>query len=170
MKLRVAVLVVSDRVSRGEMVDRSGPAARGALEPMADVVQASVVADEVEEIRSRLEAWCGANIDVVLTLGGTGLSPRDVTPEATRRVIDREVPGLVMALIANGLQRTPRAALSRAIAGQKGRTLIINLPGSPQAVQQSIQFLLPILPHAVEMMQGKGHERDRPAHAPHASA
>jgi len=158
MKIAVALLIVSDRVCAGVMEDRSGPEAEDALRSFADVVDKGCVPDDYAEIRSRLIGWCERGIDVILTIGGTGLSPRDVTPEATRSVIEREVPALSWALLFNGLISTPRAALSRALAGVRGRTLIINLPGSPSAVRSSIEYLQGILPHAVSVIRGAGRE------------
>ena len=158
MALRAAILVVSDRVSAGTMEDKSGPAAEAALSGLAEVVEKAVVPDERGQIEETLRSWCDGRADVIFTLGGTGFSPRDVTPEATRAVIEREAPGLVVGLVANGLSKTPRAVLSRAIAGLCGRTLVINLPGSVSAVRESIAYLSGVLPHAVEMMAGGGHE------------
>ena len=117
-----------------------------------------VVPDDYAQIRSRLIEWCDREVDLIFTIGGTGLSPRDVTPEATRSVIEREAPGLSCALLLNGLIETPRAMLSRAVAGVRGRTLIINLPGSPSAVRGAIAYLKDVLPHAIEVMQGQGRE------------
>lgn len=156
--IRAGVLVVSDRASKGEMEDRSGPAARAALADFARIVESDIVPDDYARIRERLIEWSDGRLDIILTLGGTGLSPRDLTPEATRSVLDRELPGLVFALLAEGLSATPRAALSRAVAGQRGATLIVNLPGSPAAVTQYVRFLRSVLPHAVSMMRGAGHE------------
>jgi len=153
-----AVLVASDRVAAGEMEDRSGAEAAAALGTFAEVVETAVLPDERAEIAAKLKEWCDAGIDVILTVGGTGFSPRDVTPEATRDVIDREAPALAAALLVEGLKSTPRAALSRAVAGLRGRTLIINVPGSLSAVRESTAFLEGLLPHAVEMMAGGAHE------------
>jgi len=156
-KIKACVLVVSDRVSRGEAEDRSGREAVALLDPVADVAETAVVADEQEAIRDRLIVWCDQKIDVILTVGGTGLSPRDVTPEATRAAIEREVPAIAAAMLSQGLRSTPRAMLSRAVAGQRGRTLIVNLPGSPSAVREYVEFLRDVLPHAVRMMRGGDH-------------
>ena len=154
----VAVLVVSDRVAAGSRQDESGPAACEALGPFAAVVALAVVPDEAEPIREHLLSWCDDGVEVVLTLGGTGFSPRDVTPEATRSVIEREAPGLIVGLVVNGLQSTPRAVLSRAVAGIRGNTLIVNLPGSPKGVRESVAYLGPLLTHAMAMLRGEGHE------------
>jgi len=159
VKIKAAVLVVSDSVSAGLKEDRSGRLAAEMLQPVADVAELCIVPDDIDRIRERLIAWCDAGMDVILTIGGTGLSPRDLTPEATRGIIERELPGISLALMMNGLASTPRAALSRAIAGQRGRTLIVNLPGNPSAVKDSIPVIIDLLPHALDMMSGKGHEQ-----------
>jgi len=158
VKIRAALLIVSDRISAGMAEDSSGTEASAALQPLAEVVETSVVPDDYAQIRSRLLQWSEAGIEVVFTIGGTGLSPRDVTPEATRSVIERELPGLSFALLFNGLLSTPMAVLSRAVAGVRGGSLIINLPGSPSAVRGSIEYLRDVLPHAVEVIQGGGRQ------------
>jgi len=158
MKIKAALLIASDRISAGLAEDRSGREGRVALQSFADVVETVVVPDDYAQIRSRLLQWCESGIDLILTIGGTGLSPRDVTPEATRSVIDREAPGLSMALLFNGLISTPRAMLSRAVAGVRGGSLIINLPGSPSAVRGSIEYLKQVLPHALDVIRGVTHQ------------
>jgi len=155
--MKAAVLVTSDRVSRGEARDESGEIAVELITAMAEVVEKRIVPDEADRIRDVLLQWCAQGIDVVITVGGTGLSPRDVTACVTRSVLDKEATGISAALMAQGLAETPRAMLSSAAAGVRGRTLIVNLPGSKSAVRQYLQYLLPILPHALEMMHGKGH-------------
>jgi len=164
MTLRFGILTVSDRSSRGERADLSGPAladfvrARGWLASLADVV-----ADDRLTIASTLTAWCArGDLDVLLTTGGTGFAPRDVTPEATRDVIEREAPGLAEAIRAESLKITPHAMLSRAVAGIRGRTIIINLPGSPKGAVESLQVVAGVLEHAVQLLQEdadaeKGH-------------
>ena len=161
--ISAGVLVVSDRVAAGVMEDRSGPEAAAALAGVADVREAAVVADDYDQIRGRLIDWSDGGLDVIFTIGGTGLSPRDVTPEATKSVIERDVPAIPSALVVNGLKSTPRAMLSRSVAGQRGQSLIINLPGSPSAVRESIACLKDVLVHAVEMMRGGDHAENRPA-------
>lgn len=156
--IRSAVLVASDRSAAGVRSDASGPAAVEALEDWSQVVDLAVVPDEYEQIREKLLEWCRDGVDLVFTLGGTGLSPRDVTPEATRSVIEKEAPGITGALLVCGLGDTPRAMLSRAVAGLRGRTLIVNLPGKPAAVAASIKYLKKALPHAVEVMRGEANE------------
>jgi molybdenum cofactor synthesis domain-containing protein len=155
MQIRAAILVTSDRIARGLEQDRSGEAAAELLAEVADVAEVRVVPDDPDEIVRALREWCGEGMDLVLTVGGTGLSPRDVTPEATRSVLERETPGISAALLFQGLAFTPRAMLSRAASGVCGKTLIINLPGSTSAVQQSIPYLLQVLTHALETIRGE---------------
>lgn len=156
----VAILTVSDRSSRGEREDRSGPAVREVISalPQARIVAEEVVPDEVPAIEETLRRWVKEGVDLVLTTGGTGFSPRDVTPEATRRVIEREAPGLAEAMRAASLRQTPHAMLSRAIAGIAGRTLIVNLPGSPRAARENLEVILPALPHGLSKLRGNPGE------------
>jgi molybdopterin adenylyltransferase len=152
--LRVAVLTVSDRVSVGARDDAGGSALCELLEGTgATLVSRAVVPDEREPIEATLRAMTG-DADVVLTTGGTGLGPRDVTPEATRAVLDREAPGIAEALRQTSLAITPFAMLSRATAGLVGRVLVVNLPGSPRAVREEWSVLAPVLAHAVETARG----------------
>ncbi len=131
-----------------------------------EVVHAALVPDDVAGVATAILSAVRAGANVVLTSGGTGLSPNDVTPEATRRVIDREVPGIAEALRARSLEKTPHGMLSRGVAGAVGATLVVNLPGSPRAVRESLEVLLPILTHAIELLAGEsgesGHARGRP--------
>lgn len=158
MKIKAALLVASDRISRGESEDESGELARQVLSPVAEVVEKRVVPDEADQIRDALLGWCEQGLDLVVTIGGTGLGPRDVTAQATRSVIEKEAHGISTALLVRGLLGTARAMLSSAAAGVRGHTLIVNLPGSKSAVRESLEWLRTVLPHAVEMIHGGGHE------------
>ncbi len=152
--LRVAVLTVSDRVSEGSRGDEGGDALGGLVEAAGGTVVARrVVPDERDRISEALRAMA-AGADVVLTTGGTGLGPRDVTPEATRAVLDREAPGIAEALRQSSLSITPFAMLSRATAGLIGRVLVVNLPGNPKAVREEWEVLAPVLAHAVQTAGG----------------
>ena len=157
MGFRVGILTVSDKGSRGQRVDTSGGAIRELLAGLeAQVEQYEVVPDEQNVIAGRLRAWADEErLDLILTSGGTGLSPRDVTPEATLAVVDRLVPGMAEAMRQAGLAQTPMAMLSRAVAGLRGRTQIVNLPGSERGVRQNLAQLLPVLPHALETLRGE---------------
>jgi molybdenum cofactor synthesis domain-containing protein len=153
-KTRAAVLTVSDGVTQGTREDASGDAAEALLRAAGfDVSERRVVADELAEIESALRELASAN-GLVVTTGGTGFGPRDVTPEATRAIIEREAPGLAELMRAAGLAQTPMAALSRGIAGALGAALIVNLPGSPKGVSESLAAVLPVVPHAVELLGG----------------
>ena len=152
---RAAVLTVSDRVAAGKADDASGPALAERLEAAGwVVVERAVVPDEVEAISAALARLADAGVPLVLTTGGTGIAPRDVTPDATRRVVDREVPGIAEALRAASLAETPHAMLSRATAGVRGATLVVNLPGSPRAIAGTFAALAPVLDHALRLAEG----------------
>jgi molybdenum cofactor synthesis domain-containing protein len=153
--MRIAILTVSDRSARGERADQSGPAlARAAYEHDWQVVQQEILPDEFALLRDWLTQWSDSGkVDIILTTGGTGFSPRDITPEATLAVIQRPAPGLAEAMRAASLQITPHAMLSRAVAGIRNKTLIINLPGSPKAAVENLTVISPVLPHAVQLLQ-----------------
>ena len=157
--MKIGILTISDRGARGEYEDRSGPLIADILRARTPwhVGRRAVIPDEFEVIVEMLIAWADAGLNLILTSGGTGFAPRDVTPEATRRVIEREAPGLVEAVRAESLKITRHAMLSRAIAGIRGQTLIINLPGSPKAVRENLDILLPVLPHALELLTEAPH-------------
>lgn len=158
---------MSDRSARGERPDTTHEAIREALAGGPyEVVAYEVVPDEVAQIRRVLRLWADRDgLDVILTNGGTGLARRDNTPEATLEVVDRQVPGLAELVRSEGVKKTPMAALSRGVAGVRGGTLIINLPGSPRGARESVEVLLEILPHAVEQVTGRkvpgGYEHDQ---------
>ena len=154
--MRIAVLTVSDAGARGEREDRSGEAIAAWTVSRGDVVAArELVPDETLRIAARLATWCDADVaDVILTTGGTGLSPRDVTPEATRAVVERDAPGIAERIRVGCMESFPRAALSRGVAGVRHRTLIVNLPGSPGGVRDALASLDPILAHGVEVLRG----------------
>ncbi|MCX8023857.1 MAG: MogA/MoaB family molybdenum cofactor biosynthesis protein [Thermanaerothrix sp.] len=153
--LRVAILTVSDRSARGERPDSSGPLLeRFITEQGWQVTKMAIVPDEEKAIRQVLLQWCEEDsADLILTTGGTGVSPRDVTPEATQKIIERPLPGIPEAIRAASLKITPHAMLSRATAGIRKRTLIINLPGSPKGALESLQIVLPALPHAIALLR-----------------
>lgn len=154
--IRAAVLTVSDKGYAGKREDLSGPLLSELLQKIgAEVVNYSIVPDERAEIERAL-VWLAdeVGVDLVLTTGGTGPAPRDVTPEATQAVIEREMPGLAEALRFEGYRRTKLAVLSRGIAGIRRQTLIVNLPGNPRAVREGMEILSPILPHAIQMLRG----------------
>ncbi|MDA8099024.1 MAG: MogA/MoaB family molybdenum cofactor biosynthesis protein [Nitrospiraceae bacterium] len=154
--IRAAVITLSDKGSRGERVDESGAVIREMIETIgASVAEYQIIPDERDRIVRELTRLAdGGIIDLILTTGGTGVAPRDVTPEATLDVIERELPGMAEAMRAESLKKTPHAVISRAVAGIRGRTLIVNLPGSPRAVRENLAVILPALNHAVEKIKG----------------
>ena len=155
MNLRFAILTVSDRSSRGERPDASGPALVEVVRSQGWViVKQEIVPDERDAIQEFLSDWSDSGeVDVILATGGTGFAPRDVTPEATRSVVERLTPGLDEAMRAASLRVTPHAMLSRAISGIRKRTLIINLPGSPKGATENLQVVIPALEHAVKLLK-----------------
>ncbi len=163
-QLTAKILVLSDGASRGEREDCSGPAVREMLVREGWTVTAcEILPDDEAQIRARLMAWTdAADCDVVFTTGGTGVGPRDSTPEATRAVIEKEIPGLAELMRAEGMKKTRQAALSRGVVGVRKGKLIVNLPGSVRGARQSLEFILDILPHAVDLVQGRTQHASDP--------
>lgn len=157
--IRVALLISSDKGAKGEREDLSGPAIAEKLQGLAEVVATAIVADNKDLILEKLIYFADRlKVDIVFTSGGTGLAPRDVTPEATLLACERIVPGITDAMRLKSLEMTDRAMLSRAVAGTRGKTLIINLPGSPKAVKECLDVFLPVMEHAVETLRGEAYE------------
>lgn len=160
MKYTAAVITVSDMGSRGLRQDTSGPAVRAMLEEAGfSVVHTAILPDEMEQISAELRDCADRRrIDLIVTTGGTGLSPRDVTPEATRAVLEREIPAIPVAMWVEGLKVTPRAMLSRAVAGIRGSSLLLNLPGSEKAARENLAAVIGALEHGLHMIAAEGHE------------
>lgn len=154
MTIRFGILTLSDRSARGERADSSGPALANLIQAEGwSVARQALLPDEESAIRELLISWADSGeLDVILTTGGTGFSPRDVTPEATRAIIEREAPGLAEAMRAASLKITPHAMLSRVVTGIRRKTLIVNLPGSPKGAVENLQVITPVLPHAVQLL------------------
>jgi molybdenum cofactor synthesis domain-containing protein len=153
--IRIAILTISDRSSRGERPDASGPALEEAVLARGwQVARRGLIPDDLALLKETLSSWADSgDLDVILTTGGTGFAPRDITPEATLAVVERVAPGLVEAMRAASLRITPHAMLSRAAAGIRGRTLIVNLPGNPKAALENLEVIVPVLPHAVQLLR-----------------
>ena len=165
MSIRIGIITISDRSSRGERSDESGPALAKSVSERGWLVERTLILpDEMDPIKNTLIEWSDSGeLDVILTTGGTGFSPRDITPEATLAVIQRATPGLDEAMRMESLRSTPHAMLSRAASGIRFNTLIINLPGSPRGAVENLAVILPVLPHAVKLLQGdpaaeQGHQ------------
>jgi molybdenum cofactor synthesis domain-containing protein len=158
-EIRAVIITVSDRCASGERADESGPILVGLLEELgARVVAAEVVADDLEPLSAMLRSYADRpDVNLLVTTGGTGLAPRDQTPEATRAVIEREAPGLAEAMRAGTLGRTPAAMLSRGVCGVRSGALVVNLPGSPKGVRECFEVIRPVLKHAVSVLAGGGH-------------
>lgn len=163
--MNAAILTISDKGHRGEREDRSGPAlAEWLTQRDVTVVAQKIVPDDAEEISTQLIAWeDGGGCDLILTTGGTGVSPRDVTPEATRTVLEREIPGIAEAMRRASLSKTPYAMLSRAVVGIRGRVLIVNLPGSPAGAVENLEAVWTALAHAVKKIQGDTSDCAKPS-------
>ena len=154
-KFQAAVLTLSDQGAAGRREDTSGPAIRERLGEMGlTVSDHAIQPDDPDTTVERLRQWVADGVSLIVTTGGTGFGPRDHTPEATRRVIERDAPGLAELMRAEGLRKTPMAALSRGLCGIAGRTLIVNLPGSERAVRENLDALAPVLPHALQLIGG----------------
>jgi len=157
---KVAILTISDRGSKGEREDSSGPLVKEMIKDLpAEVIHYEIIPDEKEEIVAALTKSADRlKADLILTTGGTGLGPRDVTPDATLAVIEKEVPGFAEAMRAESLKKTPHAMISRAITGIRGASLIVNLPGSPKSVRENLEVILPALPHGLSKLKGDPEE------------
>ncbi|MDH3543692.1 MAG: MogA/MoaB family molybdenum cofactor biosynthesis protein [Desulfuromonadales bacterium] len=152
---QIGVLTLSDKGSQGQRVDESGPVVEELLAPVGEVVHVAILPDDIASIATLLIAWTDqGKLDLIVTTGGTGLSPRDVTPQATLQVIDYEIPGMAEAMRTQSLRKTPHAMVSRAVVGVRKQTMIINLPGSPKAARENLETLLPALPHALAKLTG----------------
>ncbi len=159
MKLQIAILTISDRSSRGERDDLSGPALVERIrEEGWEVGRVDIIPDDLQTIQETLARWADSGeFGVILTTGGTGFTPRDITPEATKAIIERAAPGLAEAMRTESLKITPHAMLSRAVAGIRKQTIIINLPGSPRAALENLEVVLPVLPHASQLLTNDPH-------------
>lgn len=154
-KFRIGVLTLSDKGAHGQRVDESGPVVVGMLAAVGEVTHVAILPDDIGSIVTILSDWSDQDrLDLIVTTGGTGLTPRDVTPQATLRVLDYEIPGMAEVMRMQSLSKTPHAMLSRAVVGVRRRTMIVNLPGSPKAARENLQAILPALPHALAKLAG----------------
>jgi molybdopterin adenylyltransferase len=154
-KYKIGILTLSDKGARGERIDESGPLLSQMVAELGDVVRYQIIPDEAHTLTLMLTRWVDdLNLDLILTTGGTGLSPRDQTPQATTAVLDYQIPGMAEAMRAASLAKTPHAMLSRALVGVRKQSLIINLPGSPKGAGENFSVLLPVLPHALAKLKG----------------
>lgn len=156
--MKIVMITVSDSCSEGKREDKSGPLIRQMVKGLGEVIKCEIIPDEKASIGQAIKkAVDELKADLVLTTGGTGLSFRDVTPEATREVVEKEIPGFAELMRQKSFEIAPMAILSRAIAGIRGKSLVINLPGSPKGVKECLEIILPLIPHALDMIRGKGH-------------
>jgi len=152
--IKAVVLTISDSAARGEREDLSGPAVVSELQSLkAEIIATEILPDDREQIAARMRHYAAGAVNLIVTTGGTGLSPRDITPEATRDVIEREAPGLAELMRAESVKITPLAALSRSVCGARGRTLIVNLPGSVRGARENLQAIARLLPHAIALLE-----------------
>lgn len=154
---KAGILIISDKGHRGERVDESGPVAKQVISCLpVEVTRFEIIPDEVSIISDKLRDWADReDIDLIITSGGTGVAPRDVTPEATRAVIDKEIPGIGEAMRAASMGKTHNAMLSRAVAGSRGKCLIINVPGSPKGVKEYLETVIDVIPHCLDLLAGR---------------
>jgi molybdenum cofactor synthesis domain-containing protein len=154
--MKIGIIVVSDSSSKGERVSTTQDLITELVKPLGNVAMIEIIPDEKEQIKKMMITFCDHHhIDLVISTGGTGLSPRDVTPEATREILHKEIPGLGEMMRMTTIQFTPLSILSRATGGIRGKSLIVNLPGSPKAVKQCLEAILPVIPHAIEVIRGE---------------
>ena len=170
--ITVGVLTVSDRSFQGEREDRGGPALKSVVSGMGwRIGVEAIVPDEIERIQKTILNWTDEKeIDLVLTTGGTGISPRDVTPEATRGLLEKELPGLMEFVRFQSVRKTPLAVLSRAVAGVRKKSLIFNLPGNPEGAKECLELILDVIPHALAIIQGEDHTHENDKERSHADA
>ena len=156
--MKIGIIVVSDSSSKGERVSTTQDLITELVKPLGNVAMIEIIPDEKELIKKMMITFCDHHhIDLVISTGGTGLSPRDVTPEATREILHKEIPGLGEMMRMSTIQFTPLSILSRATGGIRGKSLIVNLPGSPKAVKQCLEAILPVIPHAIEVIRGEAN-------------
>ncbi len=160
--IRAAVVTLSDKGSKGERIDRSGEKIKEVLMKIGiEVFYHRILPDEIDLIVEELVKLCDEGYDLIITTGGTGVSPRDVTPDATLKVIEKRLHGFEIAMMSESLKKTPYAMISRAVVGTRGKTLIVNLPGNPRAVEENLSVILPVLHHTIEKLQGSSEDCEK---------